>query len=138
MRVEDGSPIFSKSDIGATFADILRECALRNDCLIPVYCFMPKHLHVLIKGTKESSDTWRTITQFKQRTGYWLSKHTGARWQRNFFDRILRRDDVLSRQVWYIVNNPVRRGMVEKWEDYPYTGSIGFDLKELLGDLQIS
>jgi REP element-mobilizing transposase RayT len=99
---------------------------------------MPEHLHILIKGTKESSDTWRVITQFKQRTGYWLSKHTTADWQKNFFDRILRSDDALSTQVWYIVNNPVRRGLVEKWEDYPYTGSIGFELKQLLSDIQAS
>jgi putative transposase len=99
---------------------------------------MPEHLHMLITGTNESSDTWRAITQFKQRTGYWLSKHTKARWQKNFFDRILRRDDAFSQQVCYIVNNPVRRGLVEKWEDYPYTGSIGFDLEVLLSDLQTS
>lgn len=44
----------------------------------------------------------------------------------------------LSKQVWYIVNNPVRRCLVKKWKDCPYIGSIGFDLQELLADLQTS
>jgi putative transposase len=79
-KVENGKPIFSKSDVVATFAETLQDCAVKKDCLVPVYCFMPEHLHMLIQGTKESSDTWRVITQFKQRTGYWLSKHSNTRW----------------------------------------------------------
>jgi hypothetical protein len=52
---------------------------------------------MLVKGTKESSDTWKTITQFKQPTGSWLAKHTSACGQKDFFDRILRRDEALSK-----------------------------------------
>ena len=109
--------------------------ALCNDCVIPVYCFMPEHLHLIIKGMKESSDVRRVVSRFKQRTGYWFSKNSQAAWQRDFHDHIVRDDESLANHVWYIVNNPVRRGLVERWENYAYTGSIGVDLREVLSDL---
>ena len=34
----------------------------------------------------------------------------------------------------YVVNNPVRKGLIADGLDWPHTGSIGFDLKELLID----
>jgi putative transposase len=135
-RTEHGRPIFRNRVIVATFTTILEHCARTNGCLVPVYCFMPEHLHILIKGMSPPANTWNAMIQFKQRTGYWFRKHSRADWQKDFFDRILRRDDSFAKQVEYIINNPVRRGLVENWDDYPYTGSIGFDLKELLADLQ--
>jgi len=53
----------------------------------------------------------------------------------DFYDHIIRRDQSFAHQIRYIVNNPVRRGLVENWEDYPFTGSIGFNLKEPLSDI---
>jgi REP element-mobilizing transposase RayT len=96
---------------------------------------MPEHLHTVIKGQSEGADTWKAICRFKQRTGYWLSKNSTAIWQPDFYDHIIRRDESFANHIRYIVNNPVRRGLVENWDEYPFTGSIGFNLKELLSDI---
>jgi len=135
-RIENGRPIFQNPAIVATFTTMLEESARNNACLVPVYCFMPDHLHVLIKGMTPPADSWKVVLQFKQRTGYWFRKHSHVDWQTDFFDRVIRHDVSLRKQVHYIINNPVRRGLVNNCEDYPHTGSIGFDLKELLADLQ--
>ena len=134
--IEPGRPVFEKSDIAATFTDFLRDAATRSQCIVPVYCFMPEHLHTIIKGLSQSSDSWRAVARFKQRTGFWFSKHSKASWQKDFYDHIVRHDEDLANQVRYIANNPVRRGLVKNWEEYPYTGSIGMNLKELLSDIQ--
>ena len=34
--------------------------------------------------------------------------------------------------VRYIANNPVRGGLVEQWDEYPFTGSIGYDLHAII------
>ena len=130
--VQPRRPIFINSDIVTTFVKILEDAVLRNSCVVPVYCFMPDHFHLMTKGLQETSDFWRAMLRFKQITGFWLSKHSSIRWQDNFYDHVLRRDEDFANQVRYIVNNPVRRGLVKNWQDYPFTGSIGFDLKELL------
>jgi putative transposase len=134
--IENGRPIFRNSEIVATFADIFQDAVGRYKCIVPVYCFMPEHVHALIKGLNETADTWRAFSPFKKRTGFWLSRNSEAYWQKAFYDHILRRDEDFLNQVRYIVNNPVRRGLVENWQDYPFTGSIGLDLKELLSDIQ--
>jgi REP element-mobilizing transposase RayT len=61
--IQDARPVFAKSEIVATFTDILEDAVTQNDCIVPVYCFMPEHLHALIKGLTRSSDLWRAIVR---------------------------------------------------------------------------
>ena len=41
-------------------------------------------------------------------------------WQRGCFDRLLRSDENLHSKWIYVQDNPVRQGLVQKWEDWPY------------------
>ncbi len=49
-------------------------------------------------------------------------------WQRSFFDHALRREEDLRKAAEYVLNNPVRDGLVEDRRDYPLCGSFEFDL----------
>jgi REP element-mobilizing transposase RayT len=42
-------------------------------------------------------------------------------WQSNFYDHVVRKDESLLEICSYILNNPVRKGMVSNWEEYPYS-----------------
>jgi REP element-mobilizing transposase RayT len=102
-----------------------------------IYTFMPDHVHTISIGTTADSNGLHSMERFKQRTGWWLkSNHPQIKWQRSFWDRISRSTYEEAQAAWYVVNNPVRRGLVETWTDYPFTGAIGLDLKEYLADLQ--
>jgi REP element-mobilizing transposase RayT len=96
---------------------------------------MPEHAHLVVTGLQDNSDVWNCMSQFKQQTGYWLAKHSGGEWQKAFYDHVIRHREDFKKQVYYIVNNPVRRSLVENWDDYPFTGSIGIDLKEVLSEI---
>ncbi len=50
----------------------------------------------------------------------WLSRHHQLEWQENFFDHRLRRDESGEQKWHYIHDNPVRAGLVEKPEDWPW------------------
>ena len=41
-------------------------------------------------------------------------------WQRGCFDRLLRSDENLQNKWTYVKDNPVRHGLTEKAEDWPY------------------
>jgi len=41
-------------------------------------------------------------------------------WQRRCFDRLLRSDENLHSEWIYVQDNPVRQGLVQKREDWPY------------------
>src|SRR5207249_1909214 len=98
-------------------------------CIVPIYCFMPEHLHVVLQGIHQRADTWLTMVRFKQKTGFWFGSHRPeVKWQKDFHDHIVRIDDDLGAHIRYIMNNPVRRGLVKTWDEYPFTGTIGVDM----------
>ena len=51
---------------------------------------------------------------------HYLAKEQGIRWQRDFFDHRIRRDESHEEKAAYIRNNPVRGGLVKAPEDWPY------------------
>jgi len=49
----------------------------------------------------------------------WLNTKLGITWQENFFDHRIR-SETDSHKGEYILQNPVRAGLVEKAEDWPW------------------
>ncbi len=76
---------------------------------------MPDHLHALIAIDGEASLS-TTIANFKRAT----SKFAGVHWQRNFFDPRLRNDESSDEKDAYIRQNPVRAGLMQGDENWPY------------------
>ncbi len=69
----------------------------------------------------------------KQRSGGLYARTQRARlWQQGYYERVLREDDDARGLARYIVNNPVRAGLVESPADYPLVGSDVWSLKDLL------
>jgi putative transposase len=56
----------------------------------------------------------------------------GQLWQRSFHDRLLRESDNELERVRYTVANPVRSGLVDEWQEYPFSGSFVYDLADLI------
>jgi putative transposase len=76
---------------------------------------MPDHIHALISfGTNEKMSN--TIKSWKRYT----SQKGNIDWQRNFFDHRMRSDDSFEEKAFYIQNNPIRKGLVSKIEEWPY------------------
>ena len=80
---------------------------------------MPDHFHALICPIK---DREARITQFSAGLKRFVRSETHAdwRWQDGIFDRLLRKDEFLESKWFYIRENPVRAGLVERWQDWPY------------------
>jgi putative transposase len=77
--------------------------------------FMPDHIHGLIVFPEDRSMK-RTISDWKRYT----ARNTGIRWQRDFFDHRIRNEASLAEKWNYIVQNPVRAGLVTSAEAWPY------------------
>jgi hypothetical protein len=45
-------------------------------------------------------------------------------WQSGFFDRLLRNENEWGEKYQYMLQNPVRAGLVSKTTDWPYKGSL--------------
>ncbi len=98
-----------------------------------VYCFMPDHLHLLIEGRADNSDCRRFIKSAKQYSGFYYSrKHGDKLWQRYSYERALRNDEATLDVARYILNNPVRAGLVREPREYPFIGSMTYSIDEIL------
>lgn len=73
---------------------------------------MPDHLHALISFPSGESmrACWKRFT----------SKKTGIIWQRDFFDHRIRNDESWQAKADYIRQNPVRKKLVARSEDWPW------------------
>lgn len=90
---------------------------------------MPDHCHLLVKGNNQNSDVKNCIDRFKQKSGFWLAQNKpDFKWQKDYYDHILRDNEDLKNHLLYILNNPIRERLVDSWKDYIYKGSSCFDV----------
>jgi len=99
---------------------------------VHAYCFEPNHLHLLVESTEYDLDLVKFVSLFKQLTGYWYKQKHGTKlWQKSFDDRVLRNNEATKQVMRYIFENPVKDGLVEDWREYPYLGSLTYNLDDL-------
>jgi putative transposase len=100
---------------------------------ILAYCFMPDHVHMVAAGLCEGTDLRRFISAAKQSSGFALAPVLRGRlWQLNYYDRTLRKSDDLAAIIAYMLNNPVRAGLVPSPAEYRFWGSQCYTREELL------
>ena len=72
------------------------------------------------------------MSRWKQRAGYQHRQRTGEfLWQPSYFDHVLRDEEDTARAVRYVLENPVRKGLVTEFQAYPFSGSDVFSLEQL-------
>jgi REP element-mobilizing transposase RayT len=81
---------------------------------------MPDHVHWIVSPREDRELSVGDFTTGFKRS---LRKTLGSQhweWQRGCFDRLLRSDENLTSKWIYVQDNPVRQGLVRRWEDWPY------------------
>ena len=95
---------------------------------------MPDHVHLVIAATHSAAHLPTFISRWKQFSGYAYRRgHGNCLWQPSYYDHVLRDDESTSKAVRYVLENPVRAGLVEAFADYPFSGSDVYSFDELKG-----
>lgn len=112
---------FLSADLVETcHAQILRATALR-DFEILVYCYMPDHLHLLVRGAGAGARLSPFMKLAKQLSAYHVKRVHGVKlWAKGYYDRIVRENEDPQRYVAYIRNNPVKARLAASAADYPF------------------
>ena len=132
-------PLFTAADrVDIVRTQILRAAAEEKFELI-AYCFMPDHVHLLAAGCHPTSNCRRFITRAKQFSGYHYQRAFNERlWQRYGYEHVLRASEDIFSVARYILENPIRAGLVGSVHEYPYLGSTLYTLEQLLDSLHTS
>ncbi len=86
---------------------------------------MPNHAHVLLETLpdhrlSEVAHAWKSSTS--KEANRFLGR-VGRFWQPEYFDRAIRDDSHLASAIRCIDDNPVKAGLVERAEDWPYSSA---------------
>ncbi len=87
---------------------------------------MPDHVHlVLTPLTYETRHTVISLVEIlkaiKGASAHAINRRSGIHdtiWQEESFDRIVRSSENLDAKIAYILQNPVRKGLVDDWQQY--------------------
>jgi REP-associated tyrosine transposase len=88
---------------------------------------MPEHVHLLLTPLRDA-DGWpyelpgilRLIKGASAHSVNRLLQQAGPVWQEESFDHVLRSNESFDEKLEYIRQNPVRRGLVTKPDEYPW------------------
>lgn len=85
------------------------------------YVVMPEHVHLLI-SEPERGTLSVALQMLKQNTAHQLHlPEGGPLWQPRYYDFNVWSEDKRVEKLRYIHRNPVRRGLVERPEDWPWS-----------------
>lgn len=107
---------------------------------LAAYCIMPNHVHMvagvgeqdLFKpvgqiGNLSNNSLSRIMQSLKRYTAKETNKiigRSGAFWQDESYDHVVRNEADFERIVEYVMNNPVKAGLVKRWRDWKWTYTI--------------
>ena len=129
--IADRKPVLANENAFVAFKNAATKL---RDWTVLAAILMPDHLHVI---ATPRIDRDAKVGNFSAAIKRWMRQEmlnngkrsacpttrSGSlqwRWQPGCFDRLLRSDESLHDKWLYVEENPVRAGLVKRWEDWPY------------------
>jgi REP element-mobilizing transposase RayT len=101
----------------------------RDDQVYTLYafCIMPNHVHLVCTPLKKASGDYHSLTAILQSLKRYTAGEAnrilgrqGRFWQPESYDHVVRGDAELRRIIQYVLNNPVKAGLVSTWEEWEW------------------
>ena len=109
-------------EVSRTFEDALERIRRHYRLYVYGYVVMPEHVHLLV-SEPERETLAVALKSLKQGVA---RRHVGEAehfWQRRYYDFNVRHHRQLVEKRWYIHENPVRRGLCERAEDWSWSSA---------------
>jgi putative transposase len=125
-------PLLNSAVACDVFERELEAVRLRYGFVVAGYVLMPEHVHLLV-GEPYRSSLSIAIQVLRQQTSRKLKARGEAQfWQRRYYDFNVHSEEKRVEKLRYVRRNPVKRGLVEKPEQWPWssfrhyaTGQVG-------------
>ncbi|HEX8425794.1 REP-associated tyrosine transposase [Hymenobacter sp.] len=125
--------LLDSADIGPTWLRMPTVAELVQNALhyydskgyqLVCYCLMPNHVHLIVSLPDDARPLARTLQSIKSYTAARanaLLGRNGRFWHRESYDHIVRDADEMQRIISYVLENPVKAGLISNWQQWPYT-----------------
>jgi putative transposase len=120
VNTKDRAPWLACDEVHDLLCEIWREATA---WLMGRYVIMPDHIHYFAAATDSP-------IMYQNWVRYWKSQFTKRhkvpehQWQTDNWDTRMRSAGMYEDKWLYVLDNPTRKGLVERWEDWPYKGEI--------------
>ena len=126
MAMEDRATGWLDECFHLRLREILVHVGVRYHLVFPVYCLMPDHAHFLVMGCRAEADQRLGIRMLRKYFSLFLPE--GIALQRQAHDHLLREAEcqraAFENLAGYILQNPLRAGLLEQVEAYAFCGSV--------------
>ena len=123
----------------SSVADLVAEALHHRDGSVyrlDAFSLMPNHVHSVFKPLTRDGHTYslssimHSLKRNTARQANLVLDRSGSFWAHESFDHYVRDEEELRRIVRYVLGNPVKAGLVECWQDWPWN----YVRPELLND----
>jgi REP element-mobilizing transposase RayT len=132
-----GTVYLSRPEIAELVVEAIRyrDHTLRHYDL-HAFVVMPNHVHLLITPWVPVSQITHSLKRFTAREANRMLHLIGKPfWQDESYDRVVRDDPEFQRIVRYIELNPVKSGLVQTPEEYPWSSARPIDNRRQVANL---
>jgi REP element-mobilizing transposase RayT len=118
-NVQAKKEIFLKSEYAREAVEAIYRTQERLPFFLYSFVIMPDHCHLLLQ-VPEGGSISKIIAMYKRAVVFHINQ--GALWQSRFHLKI---PDSLDTIIQYIHMNPVKQGLCQKPEEYPWSSASG-------------
>ena len=114
-------PHFRRSSMAELFLETLFHYRGEKVFLLHEFVVMPDHAHLIITPSSKFS-LEKAVGRIKGGSSFQVGKHVSSKievWQPSFTQHLILDEDDFQKHRDYILDNPVRAGLVRHREDYP-------------------
>ncbi len=117
--------VLTTNSVKDALVKFARRAHAQHNISVGRYVIMPEHLHLFVRGA-DNFQLGQWIGLLKQHLAKAIESSEVSRplWQRGFFDHLLRSEESYGQKWNYVRENPVRAGLAQNTEDWPYAGEI--------------
>jgi putative transposase len=124
MTIQDRRTGWLTPEFHVRCREALLHTMVRYHLVNPAYCLMPDHGHFVWMGVASESDQSLAAEFFRRQTNAILCP---LRWQKESYDHVLRENErmrgAFQTVCHYVLENPVRKGLVPAWDGYEFSGA---------------
>jgi putative transposase len=121
-RGNNKQDIFFREEDAELFLEIVAQTVQKYGIVIHAYCLMINHYHFLIETPQGNiSEPMRYINQRYSQLFNKRYQRVGHVFQARYKSKLIEKDAHLLEVIRYIVNNPVRAGLVKATSDYTWS-----------------
>lgn len=113
--------LFQVHDVANLMCEVLQHYRTQGKYLLHAFVVMPEHIHVLVTPAEDVS-VERVVQFIKGGFSFRLKSKTDV-WERGHFGKRISDIDGFKACIQYIINNPVRKQLVESAADYSFSSA---------------